>query len=396
MYSKRLVFAAACLGMLLFGIVFLSLGSVNNMLSARFGLSNNEIGTLAALLPGGILAGSLVFGPVVDRFGYRWMLVLASLIVGGALEGLAFAADERLVQGLFFLIGFGGGILNGATNALAADVSEGERGAKLSLLGVFFSIGALTMPTMLALLSRHFALSNIVAGIGMLVIIPAAFCMTIAFPPPKQRNDKAFGALALQLFADPFFLFAALAMAIQSGMEGMSNDWMTRYYKLVALAGLDHAEWQAQLALVALTSGMAISRLTLSALLKRMSSTLVLLGSIALAALGAVVVAQAGEYAASLAGTFVIGMGLAAGFPIVLGYVADRYPQQSGTAFSMIFVVALIGNMSINKTFGYVAERHGVRMYPAMLLALLGGSALLLVLATRQLNRRNTVTDSHE
>ena len=72
---KNLVFAAACLGMLLFGIVFLSLGSVNNMLAERFRLDDRAIGTLTALLPFGILIGSLVFGPIVDRFGYRWMLV---------------------------------------------------------------------------------------------------------------------------------------------------------------------------------------------------------------------------------------------------------------------------------------------------------------------------------
>ena len=63
MYNRNLVFAAACLGMLLFGIVFLSLGSVNNMLAERFHLDDNGIGTLTALLPFGILAGSLIFGP---------------------------------------------------------------------------------------------------------------------------------------------------------------------------------------------------------------------------------------------------------------------------------------------------------------------------------------------
>ena len=67
MYNRKLVFGAACLGMLLFGIVFLSLGSANNMLAERFNLDNNSIGTLTALLPFGILAGSLIFGPIVDQ-----------------------------------------------------------------------------------------------------------------------------------------------------------------------------------------------------------------------------------------------------------------------------------------------------------------------------------------
>src|SRR5215208_5550943 len=107
MYRKNLVFAAACLGMLLFGIVFLSLGSVNNMLAERFGLDDLAIGTLTALLPLGIVVGSLVFGPIVYQFGYRWMLVGAALIVGGALEGMALAEGKSLVQLCVFAIGFG-------------------------------------------------------------------------------------------------------------------------------------------------------------------------------------------------------------------------------------------------------------------------------------------------
>src|SRR4029079_5549374 len=177
MYRKSQVFAAACLGMLLFGIVFLSLGSVINMLASRFDLDDLAIGTLTALLPFGILVGSLIFGPIVDRFGYRWMLVGSALVVGVSLEGMAFARSQTLVQLCVFAIGFGGGVLNGATNALAADVSEGQRGAKLSLLGVFFGIGAITMPFALASLSHLFPLDRIVAGVGALSLLPAAFCL---------------------------------------------------------------------------------------------------------------------------------------------------------------------------------------------------------------------------
>ena len=85
------------------------------MLAERFHLDDRAIGTLTALLPFGILLGSLIFGPVVDRFGYRWMLIGAALLVGMRIEGMAFAQDQSLVQLCVFAIGFGGGILNGAT-----------------------------------------------------------------------------------------------------------------------------------------------------------------------------------------------------------------------------------------------------------------------------------------
>ena len=190
MFNRNLVFAAACLGMLLFGIVFLSLGSVNNMLAERFHLDDNGIGTLTALLPFGILAGSLIFGPIVDRFGYKWMLIVCALLVMAGLEGMAFAGSKGLIQCFVFLIGFGGGVLNGATNALAADVSEGERGAKLSLLGVFFGIGALGMPSTLAALSRHFSLAGIVAGIGAFVLVPVLYFLAHHLPAAQAEGAR--------------------------------------------------------------------------------------------------------------------------------------------------------------------------------------------------------------
>ena len=380
MYQKNFVFAAACLGMLLFGVVFLSLGSVNNLLAERFGLDDLAIGTLTALLPLGILVGSLVFGPIVDRFGYRWMLVGASLIVGGALEGMAFANSHTLVKWCVFAIGFGGGILNGATNALAADVSEGERGAKLSLLGVFFGIGALAMPSALAALSHRYALDHIVAGIGALALLPAIYCLVIAFPQPKLRSERMSLRNTLGLFRDPLLLFACLALAIQSGMEGLSNDWMTRFFKRVLLSDTVAAERSAQLSLIALTGAMVVTRFMLAGLLTRIGSRVVLLVSLAATLIGAAVLmaARGQSIGLALTGPLLIGAGLAAAFPVVLGYIGDRYPQQSGTAFSTIFVVALAGNMAINKAFGYLAHEYGIQQFPRVLVGLLILSAIFL------------------
>ncbi len=394
MYRPNLVFAAACLGMLLFGVVFLSLGSVNNMLAQRFGLDDIEIGTLTALLPLGILAGSLAFGPVVDRFGYRWMLVAAALVVGAGLEGLALADSKGLVQACVFLLGLGGGVLNGATNALAADVSEGQRGARLSLLGVFFGLGALAMPSTLAVLSVRYPIGNIVACIGAAALVPTAFCLVIAFPPPKQRPESPAPGEGFAMLRDGWFLLAGLALAVQSGMEGMSNDWLTRYFKNVTLAGDAIAtsaggEWKTLAGLSAMTGAMMLTRMALARLLKRVSSARVLLASVAVTALGQTLLITAGSYGASLVAAALIGAGLAAAFPVVLGYIGDRYPERSGTAFSLAFTLALVGNMTINKTFGYVAHLHGIEQYAKVMLGLLAASGMLLALVIRQRNSKS-------
>ena len=68
MKNNPLVFYAACLGMLLFGMVMVTLGSILPSVVEKFHLEQIEAGSLVSILPFGILAGSLLFGPIVDRY----------------------------------------------------------------------------------------------------------------------------------------------------------------------------------------------------------------------------------------------------------------------------------------------------------------------------------------
>jgi MFS family permease len=131
-------------------------------------------------------------------------------------------------------------------------------------------------------------------------------------------------------------------------------------------------------------------------LLKRIDSRIVLLGSVGVTGAGAGLLMGAPSYGAALAAALLIGAGLAAGFPIVLGYIGDLHPNDCGTAFSTIFVLALAGNMAINKTFGYVAQRHGIEHYATTMLACLACSAALLALVITQVRRTNEVVRTTE
>ena len=78
-YKRNLVFAACCFGMLLFGISLITLGAVAPDLKQKFLLDGKGSGTLFSILPVGILAGSLLFGPVCDRYGYKSLFIFACL-----------------------------------------------------------------------------------------------------------------------------------------------------------------------------------------------------------------------------------------------------------------------------------------------------------------------------
>src|SRR5687768_8809195 len=124
MYKRNQVFAAACIGLLLFGIMLITQGSILPSLKEKFGMNEIMSGKLVAILPIGIITGSLIFGPIADRYGYKMMFILTTLLMVVAFEGLAFANSFLLLQVSIFVLGFGGGIINGATNAVVADISS--------------------------------------------------------------------------------------------------------------------------------------------------------------------------------------------------------------------------------------------------------------------------------
>ena len=190
-YNKNLVFTAACIGMCFFGISMITLGAVLPSLTTKLALDNLQATALVTFLPLGLLGGSLLFGPIVDRFGHKALLLLSCLVVLLGLEGIAFFTSIPLLQLSIIGIGLGGGILNGETNALVADISdEAEKGSRLSLLGAFYGIGALGIPVLLSFLSGYYSFEIILQGTGVVMLAGILFCLGVRFPAPNSRKDS--------------------------------------------------------------------------------------------------------------------------------------------------------------------------------------------------------------
>lgn len=355
MYNRKLVFSAACMSIFLFGAGLITLGAVVPELKKKFDLDEISAGTLFSILPLGILTGSLLFGPIADRYGYRLVLAIACLFMFGGFEGIAGANSLIVLKAAVFLFGTGGGAINGGTSSVIADISK-SKGPALSLLGVFFGLGALSMPFILAILQHIFSFSAIIATVGFVTLLSALFFLLLHFPPAKQKNGFPL-AKGLGLLKDGTLLLIAFFLFCQSSFEGIVNNWTTSYL----IQHLTIAENKALYALTLYLTGMTISRLLIGTVFRNIASFKLLYASFVLILAGCVLLQTSTSFIMAVTGLILFGGGLGGGFPIMLGLVANRYAELSGTAFSLVLVIALIGNMLINYLMGLVAQNYGIR-----------------------------------
>ncbi|MEM7367737.1 MAG: MFS transporter [Bacteroidota bacterium] len=366
MSNTKWIFAAACMGMLLFGITMISLGATLPDIAEKFDLDGMEMGALASILPMGILIGSFVFGPLVDRYGYKLLLIVCCALVMVGLEGIAFAGSWVQIQLAIFLIGTGGGALNGATNALVADISEGNRGARLSLLGVFYGLGALGMPVLLASLSQTFSSESIIAGMGASIVLILVYLAVLSFPQPKQKQGFPLQK-GIQLLKSPVLLLLSLILFFQSGLEGLVNNWTTTFLQ----SDLQIDNNRGLVVLTVLVGALTAMRLVLGKLLERYSGFAILAVGTVFVAVGAGMLWMVESYQWILCAYILMGIGFAGVFPITLGQIGDLWPDISGTAFSIALAISLIGNICINYLMGWISHQYDIGNFPLFILILI-------------------------
>ncbi len=355
MDNKKLVFGAACAGILLFGMGITTLGSVKHGLEQKYHLNEIASGTLFSILPFGILLGSLLFGPFCDKYGYRVILSLTCLSMFIGFEGIAYAPSRSLLDGSIFIFGLGGGAINGATSALVSDISDKDKGANLNLLGVFFGIGALGTPFLIGLLENQFNYEMILSVVGLATLALGIFYLLIIFPLPKQAEGCSV-VKSFSLIKDSVLILIAFFLFCQSSFEAIINNWTTNFLT----NSLAVSQNKALYALSVFVTGMTVMRLLLGSVFRNTDLKKLWMGAFCMIFFGLFFLMVGKYFLLSVGGLILLGAGLAGGFPLMLGLVGDRYKELSGTAFSLVFVIALAGNMLVNYAMGIIAQVYGI------------------------------------
>jgi len=358
--------------MCFFGISMIALGSVLPWLSGRFALSAAETTGLVTSLPIGIMAGSLIFGPIVDRFGHKILLIVSCILVLAGVLGVAYATSAGVLGAAVFAIGLGGGVLNGETNALVTEIYDGaRRNSRLSLLGVFYGLGALTIPVMLHRLEAVFATEAVLGGISAVLAAGIVYCMFVRFPAPKQPQGFPLKDVA-RIITHPMLLILSAVLFFQSGVESVTNNWTTSF-----LSAGGQTEATALQALTWMLIGLTTARLVQSYLFGHVSSTAVLVTSLFATAAGFALLALTSSPALIYTAMAVIGAGLASTFPVIFGILGSTFASLSGTAFSISLVIALCGQTALNYTTGLISGAGNIASFPWLMAGAVAAMLLL-------------------
>lgn len=363
MKNRKTAFIANFIGIFLFGVSMVIIGSTLPMLKEKFGMTDIEAGSLFSILPVGILIGSITFGPIADKYGYRWVLSLASLFLGLGFTGIAHAGSMNLLRLCILVFGTGGGVINGATSALVSDLSETKNKiANLNWLGAFYGIGAFCMPMAMTLIDKAYYVTLIDIACGLSILVAILFAV-ISYPITVEKEKISFKLI-------PVFLKSGMFMAIcfylffQSAFEAIVNNWSVSFF----MDELNVVQKKALVALSFSVLGMIAMRVLTGSVLKNLPYNRLTQIALMLLSIGLICLIIPAQYAVRVLAMFFLGAGLAPGFPAMLGVAGEIFKGVSATAFSFAMFIALTGNIVINYLTGIFVDRYGTGVYPYVVL----------------------------
>lgn len=359
--SKGRLIPAAILAIFGYGMLAAMLGTLLPDLSRRFSLTPEQNGILVLVQALGLSVASITAGPLIDNKGKKVGMVLGLTIITLALFALPNVTGYGTITACWFALGFGGGIIVTAANALVSDISAERRASVLNLLNLFFGLGLMSTPGIAA---------NFLAGDAVKLCYLVAILMAVALainataPIPGPTGDRGFRfSEAGSLLSRPVLYLFALLLFLYVACEVGFSTWLARH--LIA-QGIPEKAALNVLFLFAL--GVLIGRVVVSPILIKVPAVTVTLMAAVLMTITTYFAIQTADVTVAALVVFCAGLSMAPVFPTTLAMVGDAFPRATATAMGMVITAGWIGLAISAPIIGSIAGDDATRLKTALLL----------------------------
>jgi len=323
-------------------------------------------------------------GPLIDRFGKKPILAGGFLLCAAALVGIAYAPTYAALAALLIALGLGGTSAMSASNTLIPDLYPENPSSPLNLACVFFGVGAIFFPWLVALMAARLGLVPTIWLITLMVAGVALVAMMQTFPPASSGGGFDWREVR-RLARDPAVIILALVLFFYSAVEISTAGWSRTFLERAL-----HV--QPQRSAVILTMfwvAMMVGRLAASQVVKWVRGPRLLIGAALGAVCGLFVVIMAHSALVATVGIVICGLTYAPVFPTTAGTASTYFPKLFATLFGMLMAVGLSAGVILPPAIGYVAKiatvRAGISLVLAFAVLLAAMQAIFLAYERRRL-----------
>jgi MFS transporter, FHS family, glucose/mannose:H+ symporter len=319
-------FILLCIGFVICGVVTVLPGPLLPVLAARWGLHDVQSGvffaaefaasTVAAIMSPRRMRWSLPRGYALMTVG-----VLLLLVAGRALSP---ALGHDLAVGSFTLIGFGIGLSVTATNLLVGSAPSEERARRLSVVNLWWGVGAVACPWMIAVAERSANLPILLALVG------GASVLMFALFLPLREEPGASSVTKFSLARDGSVLvYFAVLLFLYVGVENAVGGWVATYTHRFSGLTLAWSSMMVSVYWLALLAGRGIGSLAL----RRFPERVVLVPSLAVSLTAVTMMLVPHTTDTVIASVAVAGLGFGPVFPIGVSRMLSRLADHRSTGW---------------------------------------------------------------
>lgn len=358
---KRL-FIGSCVALIATAVAFATVGAIMLALKREFILTNAEVGYIGGAALWGFAVSQLIFAPLCDNLGMRFLLRLAFVAhLAGVLIMIAAPAG---FWGLFIgalVIALGNGLVEAACNPLVATLYPNEKTVRLNRFHVWFP-GGILLGGVAAWLMDQAGIGAWQLKLGLILIPTVAYGFLMLrekFPVTENvQHGVSQREMFKATFTTPLFLLLFFCMMITASTELGPNRWVPAVLEAGGIPGI--------LVLAYINGLMAILRYRAGDIVHRLSPTGVLFASAVVSAIGLFWLSYAETTVMAFLSATVFAVGVCYFWPTMLGVVSERVPRSGALGLGLMGAMGMaIVGLVTSPQMGAVADRYAHDQLPA-------------------------------
>ncbi len=347
------LFLGSCVALIATSVAFATVGAVMFALKGEFGLNNAQIGWIGGAALWGFAVSQVVFAPLCDTLGMRFLVRMAFV---GHLAGslvMIFAGGFATLFAGALIIAMANGLVEAACNPLVAALYPDNKTVKLNQFHVWFP-GGIVLGGLAAFGLDSAGITSWQIKIVLILIPTVAYGVLLLgqrFPATEGvRSGVSMGEMFRATLTTPLMLLMLLCMAMTASIELGPNRWVPAVLEAGGMAGI--------LVLVYVNGIMAVMRYWAGPVVHRLSPTGILLASAVISGAGLLWLSFGGSLVSVFASATVFAIGVCYFWPTMLGFVSERVPRSGALGLGLMGTVGMaVVGLVTSPWMGGIADR---------------------------------------